>query len=65
MTSASLTSPAEQHHPLIELEMRQDEALRQLEALELRIEAALAEFTTLRTEPLKTVPKPPPAAAAA
>jgi hypothetical protein len=52
MTSASLTSPAEQHHPLIELEMRQDEALRQLEALVLRIEAALAEFTTLRPEPL-------------
>lgn len=59
-----MNSPEDRPHPLIELELRQDEALRQLEALELRIEAALAEFTGLRTEPLKAAPKPPRPAAA-
>jgi hypothetical protein len=58
---ASTSAPI---HPLVELEQRQDEALRQLEALELRIETALAEFTALRLEALKPTRGVPPAAAA-
>ena len=59
-----MASTSAQIHPLVELEQRQDEALRQLEALELRIETALAEFTALRLEALKPTRAVPPAAAA-
>lgn len=59
-----MTSIPTQLHPLVELEMRQDEVLRQLEALELRTEAALAEFTVLRTEALKPIRTSPQSAAA-
>jgi hypothetical protein len=40
-------------HPLVDLEARQDDVLQQLEELERRVEAALADFALLSQQPGK------------
>ena len=47
-TSFSMSSSPTPVHPLIELELRQDEVLEQLDELERRVEAALTEFAAIR-----------------
>ena len=46
--SFSMSPPSTPVHPLIELELRQDEVLEQLDELERRVEAALTEFAAVR-----------------